>query len=89
AASVAVTETRRQSGGAVQEKWWLRLQPAGQEARVVVVRCDAGSRVPESLSRAQEFALLRVAFEAGVTVPEPLWPGDGCLGRDFFVMRKA
>lgn len=87
--SVAVTEARRLSGGAVQENWWLRLQPAGQEALDVVLRCDAGSRVPESLSRAQEFTLLRVAFEAGVTVPEPLWLGDGCLGRDFFVMRKA
>jgi len=89
AASVAVLEARRLSGGAIQENWWLRLQPAGAAAMDVVLRCDAASRVAESRSRAQEFALLRVAFEAGVTVPEPLWPGDGSLGRDFFIMRKA
>lgn len=89
AVSVAVLEARRLSGGAIQENWWLRLQPAGRDLLDVVLRCDAASRVAESRSRAQEFALLRVAFEAGVTVPEPLWLGDDSLGRDFFVMRKA
>lgn len=87
--TVAVLSARRLSGGAIQENWWLQLQPAAAAPMDVVLRCDAASRVAESRSRAQEFALLRVAHEAGVAVPEPLWLGDGSLGRDFFVMRKA
>lgn len=89
APSVAVLQAKRLSGGAIQENWWLQLQPAGQDALDVVLRCDAASGVAESRSRAQEFALLQVAHEAGVTVPEPLWLGDDSLGRDFFMMRKA
>jgi aminoglycoside phosphotransferase (APT) family kinase protein len=55
-----------------------------------VLRSDAPSGVAVSHTRAQEFALLRAAFAAGVTVPEPLWLGDrSVFGRDFFVMRKA
>ncbi len=89
ASAVAVLQARRLSGGAIQENWWLQLQPAGQDVLDVVLRCDAASRVAESRNRAQEFALLQVAHQAGVTVPEPLWLGDDSLGRDFFVMRKA
>ncbi len=89
AASVAVLQAKRLSGGAIQENWWLQLQPAGQALLDVVLRCDAASGVAESRSRAQEFTLLQVAHEAGVTVPEPLWLGDASLGRDFFIMRKA
>lgn len=89
ASAVAVLQARRLSGGAIQENWWLQLQPAGQDVLDVVLRCDAASGVAESRNRAQEFALLQVAHEAGVTVPEPLWLGDDSLGRDFFIMRKA
>ena len=89
ASAVAVLQAHRLSGGAIQENWWLQLQPAGGNVLDVVLRCDAASRVAESRSRAEEFALLQVAFEAGVTVPEPLWLGDDSLGRDFFIMRKA
>lgn len=89
AARVAVTHALRLSGGAIQENWWLQLQPDNGSELAVVLRCDAASRLPESRSRAQEFALLQVAWAAGVTVPEPLWSGDDSLGRDFFVMRKA
>lgn len=89
APAVAVRQAKRLSGGAIQENWWLQLQPAGAGVLDVVFRCDAASGVAESRSRAQEFALLQVAHEAGVTVPEPLWLGDDSLGRDFFIMRKA
>ena len=71
ASAVAVLQAHRLSGGAIQENWWLQLQPAGGNVLDVVLRCDAASRVAESRSRAEEFALLQVAFEAGVTVPEP------------------
>jgi len=55
-----------------------------------VLRTDAPSRVAASHGRAQEFALLRLARAAGVTVPEPLWLcGDpAVLGRAFYLMRR-
>jgi aminoglycoside phosphotransferase (APT) family kinase protein len=50
-----------------------------------VVRCDAPSAVAVSLTRAQEFAVLKAAYAAGVKVPAPLWCSR--LGSDeFFIM---
>jgi aminoglycoside phosphotransferase (APT) family kinase protein len=81
------------TGGAIQENWLLKLRLEGsrfEELLECVLRCDATSGVAVSHTRAQEFALLKAAFAAGVTVPEPLWLGDNSVfGRDFFVMRKA
>ena len=56
-----------------------------------VLRTDAPSAVAVSRSRAEEFALLQVAFRAGVTVPEPLWlcEDPAVLGRSFYVMRRV
>src|SRR5262249_34672859 len=41
--------------------------------------------------RAEEFALLVVAHEAGIAVPEPLWlcTDSAILGQPFFLMRRA
>ena len=88
-AGIRVGQARRLSGGAIQENWWLQLLPAHGETLDVVLRCDAASVLSESRSRAEEYALLKVAFEAGVSAPEPLCMGDESLGRDFFIMRKA
>jgi aminoglycoside phosphotransferase (APT) family kinase protein len=98
-ASGAATVTRTTdpvmlSGGAIQENWGLTLDITGGPhagRHEVVVRMDAPSAVAASHSRIQEFALLRVAFEFGVTVPEPLWSctDDSVLGRPFFVMRRV
>ena len=90
----AVTPPVVLGGGAIQENWGVTLDVTGgpQAGRYeVVVRMDAPSAVAASHSRMREFALLRVAFEAGVTVPEPLWAcaDDGVLGRPFFVMRRV
>jgi len=91
--SVRIDDARLLSGGAIQENWKLLAEfhggpHAGPQA--LVLRSDAPSGVAVSHTRAQEFALLRAAFEAGVTVPEPLWLGDAAVfGRDFFVMRLA
>ncbi|MFN3587296.1 MAG: phosphotransferase family protein [Moraxellaceae bacterium] len=90
---VSITEASLLSGGAIQENWKLLAEfhggpHAGPQA--LVLRSDAPSGVAVSHTRAQEFALLRAAFLAGVTVPEPLWLGDAAVfGRDFFVMRLA
>jgi len=86
-------EARPLSGGAIQENWLLEIAFSdGPEEgrRELVLRTDAPSGVAVSLTRPQEFALLRAAAAAGVTVPEALWLCEdaGVLGRPFYVMRK-
>lgn len=56
-----------------------------------VVRADPESVPAVSHDRHEEFALLKAAFAAGVTVPEPLWLCDEptVLERPFFVMRRV
>ena len=39
----------------------------------LVLRTEAATGVPSSLGRIEEFAVLKAAFAAGVTVPEPLF----------------
>lgn len=81
-------------GGAVQENFALDIaaeggRDAGRHA--LVLRTDAASQVQTSLSRAEEFAVLKAARAAGVTVPEPLWlcEDTSVIGRAFFVMRRV
>lgn len=91
--AVRVLDAGLLSGGAIQENWWLRLAFDGGERDgelECVLRSDALSGVAVSHSRAEEFALLRAAQAAGVTVPTPLWLGDrSVFGRDFFLMSRA
>lgn len=94
ASRVRVTGARLLSGGAIQQNWAVDLEisegpHAGAQAWVL--RTDAPSSVAASRSRAEEFALLRAAHGAGVTVPEPLLlcAEDGPLGRPFFLMRRV
>jgi aminoglycoside phosphotransferase (APT) family kinase protein len=82
------------SGGAIQENWRLDAELdggvlAGRHA--LVLRMDAPTRVGFSLPRAQEFQVLKAAFGAGVTVPEPLLLAEdgGPIGRPFYLMRRA
>jgi aminoglycoside phosphotransferase (APT) family kinase protein len=82
------------SGGAIQENWRLDAVLAGgtlDGRQALVMRMDAPTGVPFSLTRAQEFAVLRAAFAAGVAVPEPLLLNDDAvlLGRPFYLMRHA
>lgn len=90
---VETLELERMSGGAVQENWaWDARIVGGALAgeQRLVVRTDALSGVAVSLSRAHEFALLKAARDAGVTVPEPLWlcADESVTGRPFYVMRR-
>ncbi|MGE0117649.1 MAG: phosphotransferase family protein [Dongiaceae bacterium] len=80
-------------GGAIQENWAVDVVFAGggmAGRHALVLRADAPSRVATSHSRPQEFALLRLAHGAGVTVPEPLWCCDdpAVIGRAFYLMRR-
>ena len=55
-----------------------------------VLRTDAPSGVSTSHSRPQEFALLKAAHAAGVTVPEPLFlcTDRSVFGKPFYVMAR-
>ncbi len=84
---------RRLDGGAVQENWRLEFASGheGQEVRqAFVLRTDARSSLPDSRPKSEEFALLKVAFNAGILVPEPLWfcSDESVIGAPFLIMRE-
>ncbi len=94
AQSVEVLEFSQLSGGTIQDNHALTVRMTGGShpgEHRLVVRSDAPSRISASLTRAQEFQVLKRAFEAGVTVPQPLWlcSEPSVLGRPFFIMRRA
>ena len=81
------------SGGTIQENWALGVTV--HEGPIAgthqwVLRSGAPASIAVSLTRAQEFAVLRVAHEAGVATPRPLWmcADTSVIGREFFVMSK-
>lgn len=89
-APVAVHAATLLSGGAIQQNWALEVTRAGAAERWVL-RTDNPATLAVSLPRLDEYALLRAAHAAGVTVPEPLFAcGDaGVIGAPFFVMRRV
>jgi len=92
--SVSILGLEKLSGGAIQENWALNAAfSSGPQAGMqkLVLRTDAPAAVSASLSRVQEFGLFKLAFEAGVCVPEPLWccSETDVLGRSFFVMARV
>ena len=94
AEAVTIDEARPLPGGAIQENWLIGAKIAGGPMagrQDLVLRTDAPSGVAVSLSRAQEFQLLRAAWAAGVTVPEPLWlsTDETVIGKPFYVMRRV
>ena len=91
AEGVDLEDVRPLTGGAIQENWLLDLRVHGGQragAQQVVLRTDARSGVAVSRTRAEEFALLKTALAAGVTVPEPLWlcEDQAVMGKTFYVM---
>lgn len=84
-APVRVRARRLLPGGAIQQNWALDVERNGV-AEAWVLRQDNAATLAVSLPRAAEFALLGVAFDAGVPVPEPLFLLPGLPG---FVMRRV
>ncbi len=80
----------RLSGGAIQQNWALEVECGGNLHRWVL-RTDSPAVLAVSLPRAAEFALLRAAHDAGVTVPQPLFlcEDPDIIGAPFFVMRRV
>ena len=94
ARTVEITRLAPLRGGAIQENWAVdACFSGGMLAGVqrLVLRTAAPTGVPASLDRLQEFAVLKAAFGAGVTVPEPLFASDdpGVFGKSFFIMRRV
>lgn len=90
---VRVTRFEKLPGGAIQDNWTLDVEIEGgpsHGAHGYVLRTDALSGVAASLTRAQEFAVLRVAHDAGVIAPKPLFlcRGLDVIGRAFFIMQR-
>lgn len=86
-ASLGIERMALLSGGAIQQNWALDVS----DGRAWVLRTDNAATLAVSHGRAQEFALLRAAFAAGVTVPEPLFlcEDSAAIGAPFFVMRRV
>lgn len=89
-AALRIASARKLSGGAIQQNWALDVETAGATQHWVM-RTDSAAVLAVSLPRAAEYALLKAAFAAGVTVPEPLFLCDGAdvTGAPFFVMRRV
>lgn len=91
--NVRVIAFERLPGGAIQDNWLLDVEVDGgpwQGAHGFVLRTDALSGVSASLTRAQEYAVLRAAHVAGVIAPEPVFLCSDLdiIGRVFFIMRR-
>ena len=94
ARKVKIVRYELMSGGAIQENWLADILIDGGKydgLLEAVVRKDALSSVEYSRSRRQEFELLKVAFAAGVTVPEPLWVFEMAKAdtTSFVIMRRV
>lgn len=93
ARKVSIDKVAALSGGTIQENWALDVTV--HEGPIAgthqwVLRSGAPAAIAVSLTRAQEFAVLRVAHETGVATPRPLWMCTDLdvIGREFFVMSR-
>jgi aminoglycoside phosphotransferase (APT) family kinase protein len=94
AGTVEITGLKPLRGGSLQENWGLDAHFSGGALdgdQRLVLRTDAATGVAASLARLQEFSVLKAAFAAGVTVPEPLFASEdrAVFGKPFFIMRRV
>lgn len=94
AREVLVTRLERLPGGAIQENWALDVTiDAGpwSGSHEWLLRTNARSSVAASLTRTQEFAVLRAAHAHGVVVPQPLFlcSDANVTGSEFFIMKRV
>jgi aminoglycoside phosphotransferase (APT) family kinase protein len=83
-----ISKITQLAGGASKEAWAVDLETKSGTLEVLVRRAGGGTINSETLTLEQEFAVLRRAFQSGVTAPEPLAYLPDCLGREAFVMRR-
>jgi aminoglycoside phosphotransferase (APT) family kinase protein len=85
---VKVTSALQLPGGASKEAWAIDLEAKAGPLEVLVRRAGGGTINSETLTLEQEFKVLKLAFNAGVTAPEPLVYLKDCFGREAFVMQR-
>ncbi len=90
-AGLAITAIERLVGGAIQQNWGLAVRRGDGREERWVLRTDNPATLAVSHGRIEEFALLRAAHAAGVTVAEPLFVCEdaGVIGAPFLVMRHV
>lgn len=93
ARNVAILRLESLEGGAIEDNWRLDVAIDGgpwQGGHSFVLRTDAPSQIAASHSRADEYAMLRLACEAKVLAPAPrfLCTDVDVLGRAFFIMDR-
>jgi len=91
AEAVRIREPRLLVGGAIGENWRLRVEVSGGPRAGSgdwVLRTDARARMALSHDRADEFACMRAAFEAGTSTPEPIavCADAALIGAPFYLM---
>ena len=91
---VSIGDPTSLTGGAIHQHWRIDatfeggpLEGSGEPV-ALVLRAEGDARMEESHSVAEEFSIVRAAFEASVATPEPLWQADdSVLGRAFSISR--
>jgi aminoglycoside phosphotransferase (APT) family kinase protein len=94
AASVAMENVAALGGGAISQNIAVDLAIEGGPLagrHECVLRAASPAGVAASLTKPQEFAVLRAAFAAGMAAPEPLFVSDdpAVFERPFYIMRRA
>ena len=92
AIEATILDAAHLGGGAIHENWRIDVKlDGGPHAGTPAFALRAAGDAPlaESHGVAEEFAVARAAFAAGVTSPEPLWQSDDAavIGRAFSVAR--
>lgn len=89
-AQARVTRADKLSGGAIQENWAVEVNADGHSV-ACVLRRDAPATIAASRTRAEEYALIAAAWNAGVRVPEPLGfcADPGVIGAPFALMARV
>jgi aminoglycoside phosphotransferase (APT) family kinase protein len=90
---VVVENLARVGGGTSRRLWSFEavLEKSGHaERRALIARGDPPASCLGSISRTEEFKVLRAVHQAGVPVPEGLWCSSDpvLLGSPFFVMER-
>ena len=73
--SVRIDKAELLPGGAVGENWRIDVEVAGgphSGSRFWIVRTDPPARMDVSLNRADEFAVIAAAYDAGVKIAQPI-----------------
>lgn len=83
---VTIDELEPLAGGGSLDTWRIKGRAGDEELHLVLRRDLETIMVEESLTRAQEFKLLRAAYQSYVRVPRPRWQSDDALGKPAFLM---